>query len=175
MMTRRFGQVPTPTTRGVVFVHSAPTPLCPHVEWAIGAVLGAQQRFDWTSQSAQPGTMRMELSWVGPAGTGAQLASKLRAMDRLRFEVTEEATQGSEGQRYAYTPRLGIFSAVIGAHGDILVSEERLKRAVVADALGSTPLPDAIAALLGTAWDDELDIFRHASEDAPVRWLHQVV
>ncbi|HET7139320.1 MAG TPA: DUF3145 family protein, partial [Arthrobacter sp.] len=23
-------------TRGVLFVHSAPTALCPHVEWAIG-------------------------------------------------------------------------------------------------------------------------------------------
>ncbi|HSN36632.1 MAG TPA: DUF3145 family protein, partial [Arthrobacter sp.] len=24
-------------TRGVLFVHSAPTALCPHVEWAIGS------------------------------------------------------------------------------------------------------------------------------------------
>ncbi|HSO70805.1 MAG TPA: DUF3145 family protein, partial [Arachnia sp.] len=24
-------------------------------------------------------------------------------------------------------------------------------------------------------WDEELDVFRHAGEDAPVRWLHQVV
>ena len=27
---------------------------------------------------------------------------------------------------------------------------------------------------LGTAWDDELEPFRHASDDAPVVWLHKV-
>ncbi|HMS37827.1 MAG TPA: DUF3145 family protein, partial [Arachnia sp.] len=25
-----------------------------------------------------------------------------------------------------------------------------------------------------TPWDEELDVFRYASEDAPVRWLHRV-
>jgi hypothetical protein len=29
-------------------------------------------------------------------------------------------------------------------------------------------------ALLGKAWDEELESFRHAGEGAPVRWLHQV-
>ena len=33
----------------------------------------------------------------------------------------------------------------------------------------------ALDGLLGKPWDDELEYFRHASEDAPVRWLHQVV
>ncbi|MDN5888086.1 MAG: DUF3145 domain-containing protein, partial [Micrococcaceae bacterium] len=28
-----------PMTRGVLFVHSAPTALCPHIEWAIGSVV----------------------------------------------------------------------------------------------------------------------------------------
>ncbi|WP_399553231.1 DUF3145 family protein [uncultured Propionibacterium sp.] len=27
--------------------------------------------------------------------------------------------------------------------------------------------------LLGAPWDDELEIFRHAGDDAPVRWLHR--
>jgi hypothetical protein len=29
--------------------------------------------------------------------------------------------------------------------------------------------------LLGQAWDDELEPFRHAGDGAPVRWLHEVV
>ena len=33
----------------------------------------------------------------------------------------------------------------------------------------------ALDELLGRPWDDELEIFRHAAEGAPVRWLHQVV
>ena len=27
---------------------------------------------------------------------------------------------------------------------------------------------------LGQAWDDELEVFRHASDEAPVVWLHKV-
>jgi hypothetical protein len=27
---------------------------------------------------------------------------------------------------------------------------------------------------LGAAWDEELEAFRHASDDAPVVWLHKV-
>ena len=30
------------TTRGVVYIHSAPPALCPHVEWAVGGVLGVR-------------------------------------------------------------------------------------------------------------------------------------
>lgn len=175
MVTRRFGESQPPGTRGVVFVHSAPAALCPHIEWAIGSVLGSQAHVDWTNQPAQRGTLRAEISWADAAGTGAALASKLAAMQRVRFEVTEEPTTGTEGHRYAWTPTLGMFTATIGVHGDIMVNEERIKRAVAEDALGRTGLHDALAALLGSDWDAELDIFRHASEDAPVRWLHQVV
>jgi hypothetical protein len=28
--------------------------------------------------------------------------------------------------------------------------------------------------VLGQAWDDELEAFRHATEDSPVIWLHKV-
>ncbi|HMO12242.1 MAG TPA: DUF3145 family protein, partial [Actinotalea sp.] len=47
-------------TRGVLFVHSAPRALCPHVEWAAGGVLGVRVLLDWTAQPADPGTYRAE-------------------------------------------------------------------------------------------------------------------
>jgi len=31
-----------------------------------------------------------------------------------------------------------------------------------------------IEELLGTEWDDELEVFRYAGDGAPVRWLHKV-
>ena len=37
-------------TRGVLFVHSAPSALCPHVEWAAGGVLGLRLSLDWIEQ-----------------------------------------------------------------------------------------------------------------------------
>ncbi len=163
------------TTRGIVQVHSAPAALCPHIEWAIGGVFGAPVRLHWTPQPAERNCQRAEYSWAGPVGTGAKLASALRGCQRLRFEVTEEACATAEGTRWAYTPTLGIFSATMGRHGDIMIHEERLKQAILADALGTKPLLVALQDLLGTPWDDELETFRHAGDGAPVRWLHQVV
>lgn len=163
------------TTRGVVFVHSAPSALCPHVEWAVGGVFGAPARLQWIPQPIERATYRTEYSWVGPAGTGGRLASALKGWSRIRFEVTEEASPGNEGVRYSYTPTLGVFHAITGLHGDIMVPEDRLKAAVVAASLGGRPLDDSIDELLGHAWDAELEPFRYAGDGTPVRWLHEVV
>jgi hypothetical protein len=162
-------------TRGVLYVHSAPSALCPHVEWAVGGVLGAPVHPVWTPQPAQPGSYRSELSWTGDAGSAASIASALRGWNHLRFEVTEEPTTVTEGARYSFTPDLGVFHAVIGLHGDIMIPEDRLKAAVVKAALGDTTLVGEVDKLLGKPWDDELETFRHAGDGAPVRWLHQVV
>ena len=162
-------------TRGVLYVHSAPSALCPHIEWAVGGVLGGAVSLEWTPQAAQTGAYRAEYSWAGDSGTAAAIASALRGWNHLRFEVTEEPSLGTEGARYSYTPTLGVFHAVTGIHGDILIPEDRLKAAVVKAALGDTTLLSEIDKLLGKPWDDELETFRHAGEGAPVRWLHQVV
>ncbi|MGI8645777.1 MAG: DUF3145 domain-containing protein [Nocardioides sp.] len=162
-------------TRGVLYVHSAPSALCPHIEWALGGVLGLAVSAEWAPQPAQAGTYRTEVSWLGDAGSAAAIASALRGWDHLRFEVTEEPANGTEGARYSYTPELGVFHAVTGLHGDIMIPEDRLKAAVVKAALGDATLLHEIDKLLGRPWDDELETFRHAGEGAPVRWLHQVV
>lgn len=165
------------TTRGVVFVHSAQPALCPHVEWAVAGALGVRVGLDWTAQPAAPGCLRAELSWQGAAGTGSRLASALRGCRLLRFEVTEEPTAGTEGERYSFTPALGLFHALTGPHGDLLVPEQRLREAMVEarrPVAGGTSLDDALTQLLGGPWDAELEPFRHAGEGAPVRWLHQV-
>jgi hypothetical protein len=166
---------PAPVTRGVFYVHSAPSALCPHLEWAAGGVLGAAVSLEWTPQPAQTGTYRAELGFTAEPGAAAAIASTLRGWNHLRFEVTEDPTATSEGARFSYTPALGVFHAVTGLHGDILIPEDRLKAAVVKAALGDTTLLNEIDKLLGKTWDDELETFRHAGEGAPVRWLHNVV
>lgn len=162
-------------TRGVIYVHSAPSALCPHIEWAVGGVLGNAVNLEWTPQPAQAGSYRAEYSWLGDTGTAAAIASALRGWNHLRFEVTEEPTTATEGARYSYTPDLGIFHAVTGLHGDIMIPEDRLKAAVVKAAMGEASLEIEIGRLLGKPWDDHLETFRHAGDGAPVRWLHQVV
>ena len=159
--------------RGVVFVHSCPRALSPHVEWALTQVLEVDISLEWTGQPVVPGSVRAEWSWQSRPGTGAALASSLAGFAPLRFEVTEEPTPGREGERYAVTPGLGMFRATVGIHGDMIVNEDRI-RGAMSDAGDADDLQDRLRSLLGAAWDEELEPFRYAGEGAAVRWLHQV-
>jgi hypothetical protein len=163
------------SARGVFYVHSAPPALCPHVEWAVAGVLGVPVQLPWADQPAAPGSLRAELSWEGRPGTAAAVASALRSWTMLRFEVTEDATPGCDGVRYSSTPSLGVFTAVTGATGDIVVPEDRLRAAMAGAAAGKSPLDQELDRLLGGPWDDELEPFRRAGDGAPVRWLHAAV
>jgi hypothetical protein len=163
------------TSRGVLYVHSSPSALCPHVEWAVGGLFGMPVRLDWIPQPAERAAYRAEYSWLGPVGTAARLASALRGWQRLRFEVTEEARTGSEAERYSYTPSLGVFHAITGLHGDIMIPEDRVRAAMLTASTGGRNLADSLDELLGRPWDADLEPFRHAGEGAPVRWLHEVV
>ncbi|MFI2569817.1 DUF3145 domain-containing protein [Cellulosimicrobium funkei] len=160
-------------TRGVLYVHSAPRALCPHMEWAAGNVLGVRVSLDWTEQPAARGLYRAEYSWQGPQGTGARLASALRGWSHLRYEVTEEPSHGVDGGRWSHTPDLGIFYAQTDVHGNIVVPEDRI-RAALEQASEPWAMRDALHLALGKAWDDELEPFRYAGAGAPVRWLHRV-
>ncbi len=163
---------PPGRTRGVLFVHSAPRAIVPHVEWAVGAVLGHPVTLEWRAQPVLAGQVRAEATWSGPVGTASRLVSALRAWDRLRVEVTEDASEGHEGERYAFTPALGIFRAAMAPHGGVQVGEERLRAAL--ERAGDDPslLDEEVRSLLGEPWDAELEPFRVAGDGVPVRWLH---
>lgn len=163
------------TTRGVLFVHAAPSALCPHIEWGVGGVFGMPIHLEWRPQPAERSSYRAEYSWIGRPGSAARLTSALKDWQRIRFEVTEEASPRVEAHRYSYTPTLGVLHTQIGQHGDVLVPEERIKHAIAMAALGEQDLAAGLDRLLGGPWDAELEPFRYAGEGAPVRWLHKVV
>lgn len=160
-------------TRGVLFIHSAPSALCPHIEWAAQGALGVPVSFSWTGQPVSPGMFRAELSWQAPQGTGAVLASALRGWEHLRYEVTEEASRGVDGSRWSHTPSLGIFHAATDVHGNMMIPEDRIRAAL--EHHGSMAEMRATLDLaLGEPWDEELEPFRYAGDATPVRWLHRV-
>ena len=166
--------VPRDMTCGVVFIHSTPHALCPHIAWALESVLGEPVALDWARQPRGVKLLRTELSWVGEAGTGGRVASALRGWDSLRYEVTEEPSPGNDGSRWSYTPSLGIHHAWTSAAGDAVVNEDRLRAAMAVSKGDSVVLTQELDRLLGRAWDDELEPFRYAGADATVRWLHMV-
>lgn len=161
-------------TGGVVYIHSAPASLCPHIGWALESVLGQRVAMEWTAQPAGPRLVRAELSWSAPAGTGARLASAMRGWDRLRYEVTEDPSPGVDGSRWSYTPALGIHHAWISASGDVLVHEDQVRAALARAAGDAATLESELDTVLGGDWDRELEPFRYAGDGAPVRWLHKV-
>jgi Protein of unknown function (DUF3145) len=104
------------STQGVVFVHACPKALCQHVEWALERVVGAPVSLSWAEQPAAHGAYRAEVAWTGSPGTGARLVAALRAWPMLRFEVTEEASHGNDGERMSYVPGHGVFRAPTSAN-----------------------------------------------------------
>jgi hypothetical protein len=185
------------SVRGVLHVHSAPPVLCPHIEWAVAGVLGVPATMPWVDQPAAPGSVRAELTWQGAPGAAGAITSALASWNLVRFEVTEEASQGCDAVRYSHTPSLGTFSAAVAANGDVMISENRLRAAMELaasaraaarnpnarisglrelhgprhPALGGS-LEDELVLLLGDPWDAELEPFRRAGDGAPVRWLN---
>ena len=167
--------LPAGRARGVVFLHAVPRALCPHVEWALSSIVDSEVRLDWQPQPVSPPLLRAELPWVGRPGLGSRFMSALKAIPDLIAEVTEDPSAGREGERFALTPTLGLHRAIIGVHGDILVSEDRLRAAIAGAESTGAQLKDGIAYLLGTAWDVELEPYRAGGEDTPVRVLHHVI
>lgn len=161
-------------TQGVLYIHSAPRALTPHIEWAASGVLGVPARIRWEDQPVSRGLQRAEMTWRGREDTGAQLVSALRGMNEVRFEVTQEATAAVDGARWSCTPELGIHHAATDHAGNIVLTEDHVRGCM--ERAGNDPraLRHELDVALGAPWDEDLEIYRHAGEGVPMRWLHRV-
>jgi hypothetical protein len=135
-------------TSGVVYVHASPAAVCPHVEWALSSTLQSKANLVWTPQPAMP-------SW-----------------SVLRFEVTEDPSPGVDGQRFSHTPQLGLWSGTMSANGDVMVGEMRLRSMM---AQGADMLAAELDSVLGTAWDEALEVYREGGDAGEVAWLSRGV
>lgn len=166
-------------TSGVVYIHASPAALCPHIEWTLSSTLKSPAQLRWTAQPAAPGQLRATTDWVGPVGTGSKIADALRAWPVLRFEVTEDPSEGVDGERYSFVPGLGLWYGAMSANGDVMVGEMRLREIVRLARERGRQSPAEIAAeidhALGSAWDDDLEPYRSGGEGAEVTWLRRDV
>jgi hypothetical protein len=166
-------------TAGVVYIHSSPAALCPHIEWALASALGAPAKLRWTAQPAAAGQLRATSDWVGPVGTAARIAQALRSWPVLRFEVTEDPSEGVDGERYSFVPALGLWHGSTSANGDVTIGEMRLRvmlqTARELDKYSGYDLAAELDRALGTAWDEDLEVYRCGSEGAEITWLRRDV
>ena len=107
---------------------------------------------------------RSLVSWEGPQGSGAVLATSFMNLKQLIFEVTQQDSLDISGYRWCYTPTLGMFSSATDEAGNILVSENQLR--YIVDSCGSNglKLQAELRKVLGQAFDDELESYRELSD-----------
>jgi len=88
--------------------------------------------------------------------------------------VSEDPTPRSDGGRWMHTPDLGIHFAQTDTAGNVVIPEDRIRYALEISAGDAAEMQRELQLALGSAWDEELEPFRHAGDEAPVVWLHKV-
>jgi hypothetical protein len=143
--------------RGFLTIHSAPSALRHHIDWAIQGVLGHWIKLSWNPQPLMPGTFRTQLEFRAPSGAASEIASLLRSWHYVNFEIIEGNENG--GELFRFTPELGIHRSIVDQSGAVLISENQLS-ALLASSCDEDSIRDGVARLLGNSWELELERFR---------------
>jgi hypothetical protein len=143
--------------RGFLTIHSAPSALRHHIDWAIQTVLGNWIKLSWNPQPLMPGTFRTQLEFRGAQGAAAEIASALRSWHYLNFEVIEGTESG--GELFRFTPELGIHRALVDPTGAVLINENQLS-AILEKTFDVEAIREGIAAIVGNSWESDLDRLR---------------
>ena len=143
--------------RGALTIHSAPSALRDHIDWALADLLGSNVRCDWSSQMLKAGTFKCTLTWRDRKGVAAAVASALRSWHYIYFEVHEDTNDG--GELFRFTPELGIHRAVTDLTGAVLVGQNQIN-AVLAESFDEESIRAGLALIIGNEWENELERFR---------------
>lgn len=146
---------PEPFSRGYLVIHSAPSALTRHIQWAVANLLGRSVLLMWRPQPLLAGTYRTTCEWRDRTGMGAELASVLRGWHYLRYEIREE--EAAATTLYRFTPELGIHRAVLDPSGSVMLTENQITSAL---ALNDDELRESLLRSMGSEWDQELEQFR---------------
>jgi len=126
----------------------------------------------WIAQPADPSVKCAECQWTGPSGTANAIANALKSWPTLVYEVTEEPTAGTDGERIAYLPDRGYFRAQTSINGDLAVGENQLRH-LRETAHSVEDFRAGIDALLGRQFDEVLEAYRAGGDGAPVTRIHR--
>ncbi len=158
------------SVRGLLTIHSAPSALRAHIDWAIQNILGSDAQLNWLPQPIMVGTFKTKCQWRGRGGSGAEIASTLRSWHYLNFEVIESHENG--GELFRFTPELGIHRAVTDLSGGVLLNEYAINN-VMQSAFDEDSIRQGLLEAMGAPWDLELERFRSAGMGEVAR-LHAI-
>ena len=147
-------------SKGLVFIHQAPSALLAHVEWTISGVCSAPITISWQALPAPMNGYRALVLWEGSVGSGAVLATSFMNLKQITFEVIQQDSTDLPGYRWSYTPALGMFSSATDEAGNILVGENQLRFIVESCGSNGLKLQAELRKVLGQAFDDELESYR---------------
>ena len=143
--------------RGQLIIHSAPSALRQHIDWAIQELLGATVQCHWTPQPLKAGTYKCRISWRDRQRVAAQLASSLRSWHYITFEVQEDTNTG--GELFRCTPELGIHRAVTDLSGAVVVTEDQIEN-ILRNNHDEDSIRAGVSLIIGSDWEYQLERFR---------------
>ena len=152
-----YNAVPQSVSHGSLLIHSAPSALRTHIDWAIKDILGIATTINWRPQPNYVGTYRAEITWRDLPGSGSKLASALASWHYLRFEIFEAVLDS--GELIRYTPELGILRNQTDGAGNILLTDLQISNALI-NSFEEDELREAINRILGKPWEDVLEPLR---------------
>lgn len=156
-MQRLSSPVSRLAVRGQLTIHSAPSALRSHIDWAIQGSLGNWVQIDWTPQLLMVGTYKCVVAWRDRAGVAGEIASSLRSWHYLTFEVQEDSNDG--GELFRFTPELGIHRAITDLAGAVIISENQID-AILKASSDEDSIRKGIALIIGRDWENDLEHFR---------------
>ena len=143
--------------RGQLTIHSAPSALRRHIDWAIQGSLGNWVQIEWTPQLLMVGTYKCVVQWRDRSGVAAEIASSLRSWHYLIFEVQEDSNDG--GELFRFTPELGIHRAITDLAGAVIISENQID-SILRTHSDEDSIRKGLAFIIGRDWECELERFR---------------
>jgi hypothetical protein len=147
------------SVQGLLTIHSAPSALRRHIDWAIQNIVGVDAQLHWLPQTLIPGTHKATCQWRANQGCAAQVASTLRSWHYLNFEVLEHNDNGAE--LFRFTPELGIHRVLTDLSGGAVLTEHQINN-VLKSSFDEDAIRQGLADAMGYPWDEQLEKFRGA-------------
>jgi len=166
--------VPTTFDTGLVAIHAAPSDYLSRIDTLLSemALISAAHRWrpltgyavhtlDQTTRSL---LFSLDFTFDASVVDATRIASELAGIQRIWFEVSTPPNEDDLGQRFAFTPVLGIFHSQLDQGGNQVFGENQLLAAISASTFRpADELRLALESLLGVAWDQQLEPLRRAN------------